>query len=41
MNNKLDGLSMDLENKINAFLGREKITAKAERQFLVEVKKDE
>ena len=31
-------IDVDLENKINEFLGREKITAKAERQFLVEVK---
>lgn len=30
-------IDVDLENKINEFLGREKITAKAERQFLVEV----
>lgn len=30
-------IDVDLENKINEFLGREKITAKAERQFIVEV----
>lgn len=31
-------IDVDLENKINEFLGREKITAKAERQFLVEIR---
>lgn len=30
-------IDVDLEKKINEFLGREKITVKAERQFLVEV----
>ena len=30
-------IDVDLENKINEFLGREKITAKAARQFVVEV----
>lgn len=30
-------IDIDLENKINEFLGREKITAKAARQFVVEV----
>ena len=31
-------IDVDLENKINEFLGREKITAIAERQFLVEIR---
>lgn len=30
-------IDVDLENQINEFLGREKITAKAERQFVMEV----
>lgn len=30
-------IDVDLEKKINEFLGREKITAKAARQFVVEV----
>lgn len=30
-------INVDLENKINEFLGREKITARAERQFLIQV----
>lgn len=34
-------IDVDLENKINEFLGREKITAKAERQFVVEIIGDE
>lgn len=31
-------IDIDLENKINEFLGREKITAKAERQFIIDVR---
>lgn len=30
-------IDVDLENKINEFLSREKITAIAERQFLIQV----
>src|SRR5699024_2461518 len=30
-------IDVDLENKINVFLGRERITAKAERQFLIQI----
>lgn len=30
-------IDVDLENKINEFLGREKITARGERQFIIEV----
>ena len=30
-------IDVDLEKQINEFLGREKITAKAERQFIVEM----
>ena len=30
-------IDVDLENKINEFLGREKITVKSERQFYVKV----
>lgn len=31
-------IDVDLKKEINEFLGREKITAKAERQFIIDIK---